>query len=223
MTEGQTQPSEPEPTPEAIRAILQDAEIFMKAPSGSLLALLEDNDWALIIKAHALIEAAVTSMLAKALDVRLRDVFERLELSREDCGKLEFARALELLDKRERSFIRLLSQLRNKLAHNPEYLGFSLNTYVISSLDKQQRGKFYELLAMKTVGDTRARWLTLVEQRPQVGVVVVTIVVIMRCLMGTQFAELAKREAEMYANLGKSAGAALDVSESDSIPSGPNL
>ena len=153
-------------SPERLQEILCDFEGQVNAPKDSISTLLLENDWSMIIKGHALIEGAVSFLLSEALDPRLRRVFTRVELGREDTGKLEFAKALGLLSSDERKFIKLVSNLRNLCAHDPSYLGFKLADYV-KALDKQQRKNFETAVLFDiTTEPGLSNWRKLVSDNP---------------------------------------------------------
>jgi hypothetical protein len=122
-----------------------DIERDLGLPQHFLLDLFkEEDDWSLIIKMHALVEALISHLLMHAIgDPRLLRFFERLELGNVQTGKLVLAGTLELLDQNERRFIRLLSELRNRLVHDIRNVTFNLHTY-IDGLDKNQRRSFFE-------------------------------------------------------------------------------
>jgi DNA-binding MltR family transcriptional regulator len=121
--------------PEALRAF----ETELGLPSKFLDRLATEDDWSFVIKAHALIEATVTHMLTEGVDERLRKVFERLELSGAENGKLVFAEALGLIDTKDRRFIRLFSELRNKLVHDIRRVTFTFDAHLKSLDDNQQK------------------------------------------------------------------------------------
>jgi hypothetical protein len=122
-------------------------------PDGALLSLISDNDWSAIIKSHALIEGAMTLLLTSALDeAALSPAFSRLPLGEDITGKLAFAKALGLLQPKERRFIKRLSELRNMLAHDPHHLGFTLKAYV-EGMDKNQFKTFQDTLMFGVAPD----------------------------------------------------------------------
>jgi hypothetical protein len=105
----------------AIRAV----DIQYNLGGGFLLHLYQEDDWSFVIKAHALIEAAVSQLLTQHVgDTRLSEVFERLELSNTQTGRLAFVKALNLLSDNERRFVRGFSELRNRLVHNVHNVRF---------------------------------------------------------------------------------------------------
>lgn len=113
-------------------------------PKGFLLDLHKGDDWSVIIRTHALVEAMVSHLLTQTIgDVRLAGFFERLDLGNVQTGKLALAGTLELLEPRERRFIRTLSELRNRLVHDIRNVTFNLSAY-FEGLDKNQRQAFLE-------------------------------------------------------------------------------
>jgi hypothetical protein len=93
--------------------------------------LSDEEDWALIIKLHALIESAVSELLTEAFkNASLKDTFSLLELSNKRTGKMAFINALGLLGVAERRYISSLSELRNKLVHNIQNVNYQLDEKV---------------------------------------------------------------------------------------------
>jgi len=98
---------------------------------GFLESLKTEDDWSFIIKLHALVEAAVSYLLCKALGHdELSETFSFLELSNKRVGKIAFVKSLGLLDEKDRRFISSLSELRNKLVHDISNVQFDLKEYV---------------------------------------------------------------------------------------------
>lgn len=103
--------------------------------------LVKEDDWSFVIKLHALVEAAVSHLLATNCGDKLLDVFVRLELSNDTTGKLAFAKALDIIDADERKFVRKLSEIRNSFAHDVRQAGATLPAFV-SKLDGNQLKAF---------------------------------------------------------------------------------
>jgi hypothetical protein len=123
-----------------VKSVTGSVVADLRVSSKFLLALVKEDDWSFIIKSHALVEATISELLTtKTTDDRLMPVFRRMELSNETTGKLAFAKALNLLTREQRSFVRTLSQLRNLLVHNVENVTFSLDEYVSAFDDNQKR------------------------------------------------------------------------------------
>lgn len=132
---------------EHARRLVRLLEKRLKVPEHSLMDLIAENDWSLVIKGHALIEGAISILLTDTLDARLQSAFVRLPLSEAKIGKIEFARLLDLVSDEERKFVRLLSELRNKLAHDPRNLSFTFESY-LTSLDANQKRNFLKTTAI---------------------------------------------------------------------------
>ena len=103
-----------------------------------LFALLEEDDWSMIIKSHALIESMLTELIvSRTEESELKVIVERLPISDSQIGKLSIAKEYKLLSKEQRAFIRRLSELRNWIVHKFENIDFRLDEYV-TTLDGQQ-------------------------------------------------------------------------------------
>lgn len=110
--------------------------------NGFLVRLSHGDDWSFVIRSHALIESMVSRLLTAVVgDARLSEFFERLELSDRRVGKLAVAENLATLKSEERGFVRLLSELRNRVVHNARYLNFDLRAYY-DGLDRNQKRSF---------------------------------------------------------------------------------
>ncbi len=155
---------------ERIAAKLRGYESELGLPDGFLDRLVQEDEWSFVIKAHALVEATITHLLTAAVDVRLRKVFERLELSDTANGKIVFADALGLIGARERRFIQHLSELRNKLVHDVRQVSFTFDNH-LQSLDKNQRSSFLDAVCgFLDPGPGRDTYQELVLRDPLVGV-----------------------------------------------------
>jgi hypothetical protein len=144
-----------------IRNLAQNMERELALPPGLFMSLIDEGDWSFVIKTHAVIEGALSHQLARATkDKRLEPVFQRLELSNKDTGKLAFLTALELLDAKQRAFVRKLSELRNRLVHDVRNTTFTFAEYV-SALDSNQRKAFSDaVVGWADIGspEVRATW-----------------------------------------------------------------
>ena len=122
----------------------------------------DDTDWASVIKLHALIEAAISHLLAMELRRNeLEKVFSRLDISNKHTGKAAFVEALELLDKPARTFMHSLSTLRNSLVHDVKNVDFDLEKYV-SEMSDQKKKQFvldFNLLSTEVTNDIRKLFL----------------------------------------------------------------
>ncbi len=132
---------------EALRLLESD----LRLPQHFLSELFADeSDWVFVIKAHALVEAALTHLIVTALrDERLWQLVGRLETSNDITGKLAFIKRMELLPDRHRKFIRTFSELRNSLVHDVSNANFTFPSHV-DSLSKEKRRAFKEAFSFKT-------------------------------------------------------------------------
>ena len=140
-------------------------------PRNFIENLIKDDDWSLVIKAHALIESACTDMLTNFFGKNeLVDIFSHIDMSNKKCGKIAFISALKLLSKPERRFISALSELRNHLVHNASNVNFSLQSY-FSSFPKREQEKllasFNLRLQSVTVNEKNTEGLDLLTQHPK--------------------------------------------------------
>lgn len=110
--------------------------------SGFLGKLARDDDWTLIIKLHAIIEAGLTNALVTQFDApELDRVLAKLDTSNAATGKIAFAHALGIISKASFVFIQDLSKLRNHCVHNPRNFSFNLGVH-LSSLPEKERNAF---------------------------------------------------------------------------------
>lgn len=149
--------------------------------------LLNGDDWTFVIKAHALIETAVTEMLVHHLgEVELTKVIELLPLSDTRTGKIAVARQLKLLDDRQRRFVRFFSELRNNLVHRLDNLDFTFENYV-STLDSNQRRNLKENVAWFSHDEVmRKEWETIAENNPRVGIYMAVHCLVAHCVLNAE-------------------------------------
>jgi len=111
-----------------------------------LYRLLKEDDWSLVIKTHAMLEAIVTDLIiARTNEAQLKSVVERLPLHDNQIGKLAIVKQYGLLTKGQLRFIRCASELRNELVHRLENIDFCFEQYV-ASMDGNQRKALSESL-----------------------------------------------------------------------------
>ncbi|MEN3327558.1 MAG: hypothetical protein V7638_2365 [Acidobacteriota bacterium] len=163
-----------------------------------LLDLLKEDDWTFVIKAHALIETAVTQMLVEHLgEVELMKIVELLPLSENRTGKIAVARQLKLLDDKQRRFVRFFSELRNSLVHRLDNLNFTFENYV-STLDSNQRRSLKESVAWFADDEQmRKEWEMIAEDNPRVGVYIAIHCLMAHCILSTQQSSALREIDEM--------------------------
>ena len=120
----------------ALTALSKDLDL----PPGFLTdLLLEQSDWAFVVKAQAILETAVTTLLVAQLGKpELGDfIAEDMEMSQ----RIKMLSALNLCSPAQREMMRRLSSLRNKLAHTAHGTLFSFHEYL---KDKSARLNFWK-------------------------------------------------------------------------------
>jgi hypothetical protein len=183
--------------PDEFRQGLEELEALCGAPRGSLAGLASESDWALFIKAHALIESAVSHAVVSSTDARFKDILAKLPLGREDSGKLAFAKALGLVTTEHVAFIKLISRIRNTLAHNAAYLAFELRPY-IDAMQEPERERFFRELTFDIVAKFRQHWIDDVfRPAPHIGIIRGTIAIVTRLVSAGERAKLNRSREEL--------------------------
>lgn len=107
------------------------------------------DDWTLIIRLHALIEAALTNSIVKEFrSPKIKKIIEKLDTSNQSTGKLAFAGALSILDEKAIKYVVLLSELRNLCAHHARNFYLDLKTHL--SGDENERIRFLKVSCFET-------------------------------------------------------------------------
>lgn len=118
---------------------IESLEKELELPESYMEELLKEDDWSFVIKLHAIFEAAVTKLIIDKLGQNmLSDFVSLIEMSNSKVGKLAIVKALKLLDKNERKFIKKLSEIRNRLVHKVSNINFDFTKYA-KGLDKNQK------------------------------------------------------------------------------------
>jgi hypothetical protein len=142
-------------TPEALENI-QNLVEKLGLQKEFFLKLSGEDDWSFLIKLNALFEAVSTDLLCKRLDApELEDAFAHLDYGHPKYGKAKLLRKLGCLTKNEESFLKLLYELRNRVAHKVADTSFCLSEHV-NSLDANQKRNF--LNAIVADGDAQIWW-----------------------------------------------------------------
>jgi hypothetical protein len=143
-----------------------------------------DSDWTLIIKLHGYIEASLNFLLVQHFDdSRLEEIISNLDVGDTHRGKLAFVKALNLLPKEERSFIRKLSELRNNLVHNIKNLNFNFPRH-LENLDREQsnalKGTIIPILTGFVENQTEESARNMFDKQPRTSLLVCVIAIMMR-------------------------------------------
>lgn len=137
-------------------------------PPDFVVALLQESDWSLVIKLHAVFEAIIASLLVKQLKAPdLDEVVAHLDFNNAKSGKVAFARALGLLNSREVTFLRGLSELRNALVHDIKNVQFNLQEHILG-LDDNRLKKFKKEFGASicALDDGERMYAELLERKP---------------------------------------------------------
>jgi hypothetical protein len=136
-------------------------------PNSVFHRLDTDDDWTVVIKAHAGIEAALNRLILNNLkDERLANIVGHMQTGDRDEGKMAFVKALDLLPSEIVRFITMLSRLRNKLVHNIKNVDFSFDVWV-SEMDSSQIKQLRETLGGLSTGSLTPSRLTADDIRGQ--------------------------------------------------------
>lgn len=163
-------------------AALNSIEAYYDIGNGFFLRLLKEDDWSFVIKAHALVEAAVSQLLTHhAGDSRLAKIFEQFEHANTRTGKLAFTQALQLLNDDEHHFLRNFAKLRNDLVHNVRNVRFLFTGY-IAAMDKNQRSAFTKWATYWVAPEDRSAWSESATRDPKHVLWVATLVFVGECI-----------------------------------------
>ncbi len=109
---------------------LDSLERILTLPSGLIDRLSKEDDWSFIIKSHAIIESAITTLLLYKNDNRLENMINRLPFSGGNTSKIQLAKEYKIITEYSQEFIIAISKLRNQLVHNVRNLEFSIPKYI---------------------------------------------------------------------------------------------
>ena len=122
------------------KAVVTEAESTFGLPSALLndLALNEDNDWQLVIKASVIAEVVLGEAILSSVPSRERSQYT-LETNKGLGAKMHCARRLGLIDEAQFQFLRELARIRNVCVHDKAGLSFTFRSYLVSP---SQRASF---------------------------------------------------------------------------------
>ncbi len=105
-----------------------------------LYELWDDDDWAFVIKAQALVEDSLTRSIIRHIgESALSKSVVAMPLNGGDASKLAVAKELGLIDSQQKRFVVKLSELRNCLAHRPDYSNFQFDRYILSFTSDEKK------------------------------------------------------------------------------------
>ena len=111
----------------------------LSLPDKFLEKLPLDDDWSLIVKLHAMVEAGLNNaILAKLGAPDLKRIVAKLDTSNTATGKIAFALSLGIISKPSFIFIKDLSELRNHCVHNPKHFAFRIADHLKTLPEKER-------------------------------------------------------------------------------------
>ncbi|MDN3717770.1 hypothetical protein [Vibrio breoganii] len=123
---------------DAISKEVSALENHLGLPSGFYDALLAEDDWSFVIKLSALFEAASGQALAAKLQhSEIENELSYLEQSK----KIALITKLNIITPEQSTFLKKLSELRNKLVHNIREVTFDF-AVLTSKFDKNEKRSF---------------------------------------------------------------------------------
>ena len=132
------------PEPEQFESILL-AELRLGLPPLFYWQLREiKDDWAFILKLHALFEGALTKLLFEKLAIR-KIKHERLTPYDSFFSRVELAERLKLVLPEYKKYLLALNHLRNQITHNIRFINLQLSKYYDSVPESDFRRAAREL------------------------------------------------------------------------------
>ncbi len=115
---------------------LQALASILRVPENFLVDLLLDkDDWSFLIKAHALLESVICTLLA--MHLRKQELQEVLAEEVEMHARIEMTKALGITTSEDRKAMHALGKLRNKLVHNAKDTNFTFSEHFKNRDSKQ--------------------------------------------------------------------------------------
>ena len=111
-------------------------EQYVGLPDGILTRIASADDWTFVLQIHGLLEAAVDHLIADDLAEPTRSWLLRLDLQSGKGSKVSFGIAHGSLSSADQSFIRALSLLRARFAHDIGMTAVALREYLAKEANK---------------------------------------------------------------------------------------
>ena len=105
----------------------------LQLPCGSILAMVGPDDWAMVLKLHAVIEAVVNVVIAAATGDAIEKVAEGRIGQTNGRGKARQVYQLKALSPLTAAMLDALTSIRNEYAHNPRYVLLPIRDVVLQS------------------------------------------------------------------------------------------
>ena len=121
---------------------INELEKKVGLPHNFIHQLTAEDDWSFVIKLNALFEAASTHLLTSKLNVpELEDSLSYIDFGNSKFGKVALLKKLNCINTDEAKFLRMLFELRNKLAHNISHVNFNFDSH-LTGMDSNQKKSF---------------------------------------------------------------------------------
>jgi len=128
--------------------------------------LARGSDWAFVIKSQALIESSLTRLLvAKVNDIGFLKLFDKMSVSQ----KISLLKDLNLLESCEYKFIQNISELRNKLAHDPNEIDFTFKKY-LKKLNEKDKLIFINKYYFSHSNEPDKKFMEMFNKYPKVAI-----------------------------------------------------
>lgn len=110
--------------------VAREMEGRIGIPDGTFHQLPDDaSDWSFLIELRAVVEAAIATVVTRKLgEDAIKEFVHRLNVNGQ-TGKIELARALDVITPQQAEYVRALASVCNQFAHRIEHLGGSLREY----------------------------------------------------------------------------------------------
>lgn len=142
----------------------------LKGRAAILSEILAGDDWSFVIKAAALAEAVLTDTIVAHLgEEKLRRLIKRLPLFGEQGSKVSVATDLGIVSKEQRRFIQKVAELRNKIAHGIDEIGFNFGYYISSADEKTLKSWQDAIVWFPVEGTAREEWRKIAIRQPRAG------------------------------------------------------
>lgn len=119
-------------------------ELKLSIPKNFLSDLEKEDDWGVIIKSHACLEVICNQTLSGYFPNSLENFLVEMPFWGKP-SKVEMLHSLGIIEQEDRKFLKYLSELRNKLAHDTRFLSFDIAKY-FEGLDRNQKKQWSSLL-----------------------------------------------------------------------------
>jgi len=109
----------------------------LSLPKDFPVCLLREDDWSFVLKSHSLIEACVMHAFeSRFQECSIREFLKYISMAK----RVDLAEQLGVLSKDMLGPIRMLSRIRNDLAHDVEQVKFTFDTHLV---DDDKRNAFH--------------------------------------------------------------------------------